>query len=66
MHRVIRLLPGGQVALRISAFRRRNLQIVVAVDMAGRTSHVSVAVRQRESRSVMIELRSQPTVERMA
>lgn len=53
---IIRLLPGGQVALRISAIRRRNLKVVVVVDVAGRASHVGVTVGEREPRGVMVEL----------
>jgi hypothetical protein len=63
---VIRLLPGCQVALRISAVRRRNRQIVVVVDVAGSAGDIGVPIRQRKPRGVMIELCAQPTVERMA
>lgn len=66
VHRVVGLLPSRQVALRIPTIRRRDLQIVVVVDMAGGTSHVGMAIRQRESRGIVIEFRSQPTVKRMA
>ena len=35
VHRIVGLLPRRQVALRISAVRRSDLQIVVIVDVAG-------------------------------
>jgi len=66
VHRVVGLLPGGQVALRIPAIGRRDLQIVVVVDVAGCASHVGMAVGQRKSRGIVIEFRTQPTVKRMA
>ena len=64
--RIIGLLPGCQVALRISAIRGRNRQIVVVADMAGSAGDIGVPVRQGESRGVMIELCAEPTVERVA
>ena len=60
------LLPGRQVALRIAAIRRRDLQIVIAVDVAGSARNVGVSVRQQETRRTMVEFRSQPAVKRMA
>lgn len=47
---IIRLLPLRQVALRISAVRRRDLKIVIVVDVAGSARHIRVAVGQQESR----------------
>jgi len=66
VHWVVGLLPGRQMALRVSAVRRRDLQIVVVVDVAGCASHVGMAVGQRKSRGIVIEFRAQPTVKRMA
>jgi len=43
---VIGLLPGRQVALRVSAVRRRSRQVVVVVDMAGSAGDIGVPVRQ--------------------
>jgi hypothetical protein len=63
---IVGLLPGRQVALRIPAVRRRDLQIVVVVDVAGCASHVGMAVRQRKSRGIVIKFRTHPTVKRMA
>ena len=59
-------LPGGQMALRISAIGRRDRQIVVVVDVAERASHIRVAVGQQETRRVVIELGVQPVVKGMA
>lgn len=50
------------MATGIAAVRRRNLQIVVIVDVAGGARHVRVPVRQLESRRAVIEFCSQPTV----
>lgn len=47
---IIGLLPGRQVALRISASRRRNRQVVIVADVAGGAGHVGVPVGQQESR----------------
>jgi hypothetical protein len=44
--RVIGLLPGRQMALRVSAVRRRNRQVVVVVDMTGCAGDIGVPVRQ--------------------
>ena len=55
MHRVIRLLPGRQVAAGIPAIRGGNLQIVIVVDVALRTLQVCVPVRQREAGRAVIE-----------
>jgi len=66
MRWIVRLLPGRQVAAGISAIRRRNLEVVVVVGVAGGTSNIGVPESQRKSRSVMIKLRAQPTVEGMA
>lgn len=46
VHRIVRLLPRSEVASRISAVIRRNLQIVIVVDMARRARNICVAVGQ--------------------
>ena len=51
VHRIIRLLPGGQMALRVSAIGRRDRQSVVVVDVARSAGHVGVPVGQQEIRS---------------
>ena len=62
VRRIIRLLPGRQVALRVAAIRRRDLQIVVVVDMAVRASiHLArgsqlVRTRQREPGGAVIKI----------
>lgn len=60
------LLPGRQMALRIAAIRRRDLQIEISVDMAGSARNIGVSVRQQETRRTMVEFRSHPAVKRMA
>ena len=48
VHRIVRLLPGGQVALRISAIGGRNRQIVIVVDVARSAGHVGMSSGQQE------------------
>ena len=55
VHRIVRLLPGGQVAARIAAGVRGDLQIVVIVDVAGSAGNVGVAVRQQEPGGAVVE-----------
>ena len=64
--RIVRALPRRQVALRISAIRRRNLQCVIIVDVAGRTSHIRMPIGQQESRRTVIEFPVRPFRNRMA
>ena len=49
------LLPFREVTTGIAAVGGRNLQVVVAVDVAGRARDVGVAVRQQESSGAVIE-----------
>jgi hypothetical protein len=49
MGRIIGLLPGRKVASRIPAIRRRNRQIVVVVDMAGRAGNIGMSVCEQKS-----------------
>jgi len=60
------LLPGCQVASRVPAIVQRGRQIVIVVDMAEGTSHVGMALGQRESSRAVVELGVQPRVKRMA
>jgi len=66
MDGVVRLLPGRQVALGISAIRGRNRQVVIVVDVAGSAGDIGVPVRQWKPGGVMIEFRAQPAVKGMA
>ena len=64
--RIIGLLPGGQVALRVPAIVERDLQMVIASNMALLARHIGMALRQRETdrrRSVINRRRAQPSVE---
>lgn len=66
MRRIVGLLPGRQVALRISTIGRSNLQRVVAIDVALAALHRCVFIRQRETRGAVIELAISPGRDRMA
>ena len=66
MDGIIRLLPGRKVAAGGAASRRRNLQIVVVIDVAGSARHVSMAVCEQKSGGAVIECRAQPAVEFVA
>lgn len=54
------LLPGGQVALRVAAIGRGNLQVVIIVDMAGCAGNVGMPVAERETRGAVIKGSIQP------
>lgn len=56
VRRVIGLLPGAQVAAGSPASRRRNLQIVVVVDVAGEARNIGVACRKQKPGGTVIEL----------
>jgi len=60
VHRIIRLLPGRQMAARIPAVRRPHRQVVIVVEVAGSASHIGVAVGQKKSRGAVIEDRRGP------
>lgn len=61
VRRIIRRLPGRQVALRIPAVRRRNRQAVVVVDVASGARYdfargrQLVRICQRKPRGSMVE-----------
>ena len=62
VRRIIGRLPGGQMAARVAAVRRRDGQAVVVVDVAGSAGwHLAavgyqlVRVRQRETRRCVVE-----------
>jgi len=54
------------VASRSAASARRNLQIVVVINVAQRARHIRVSRRQQKAGRAVIELRSQPAIKRMA
>jgi len=66
VHRVVGLLPVGQVAARVAAIVRSNLQIVVVVDVAGSAGNVRVPIGEQKSRRAVIEFGSEPVVEIVA
>ena len=56
MNRVIRLLPGRQVASRVPAVIRRDRQGVVVIDVARGAGHVGMAVGQHEAGLAVVKL----------
>lgn len=66
--RVGRLLPRREMASRVSAVRRSNLQIVVVADMTARARDIGVPIGQRkiDRRGGVVDGDSEPTVEGMA
>ena len=59
-------LPGGQMALRISAIGRLNRQRIIAINVAQVAGHICVPIRQEESRGAVVENSSRPCRYRMA
>ena len=59
------LLPGGEMAARMSAIGSRNLQVVVTAYVAARTGNIRVPIRQREidGRRSVVDVCSEPAVE---
>ena len=55
VHRVVGLLPVGQVAARVAAGGRGNLQIVIVADVAGCAGNVRVPIREQKSRNAVIK-----------
>jgi len=66
VHWIVRLLPCRQMAARISARRRRNIQRIVVVDVARCTRNVRVAIGQRKAECRVIEFPVSPCRDRMA
>jgi len=68
MLRIGRLLPGGQVALRVAAVGSRDLQVEVAAYMTVRTGHIGMAIGEREidRRGSVVDIGSEPTIEVVA
>jgi len=66
MRRIIRLLPGGQMASRATAGCRQGTGVIV-IDMAGGAGRIYVSAREREIRiRVVVELGVQPSIKGMA
>ena len=66
MHRVVRIIPVRQVAAGGAAGARRNLQIIVVVDVARSAGHIRVALREQEPCRAVIKRRAGPTRGRVA
>ena len=61
VHRSIRLLPGGQVALGVSAIGRRDIQGVVVIDVAQIAGHIRMPIRQQKSCRAVVKRCRRPT-----
>ncbi len=66
MDRIVRLLPGRQVAARSTAGRRCNIQAVVVVHMARCAGNVGMAIGEREAECIVIKFSIGPRGDRMA
>ena len=68
VRRVIGLLPSRQMATRVPAVVRLNLQVIVVVDVALLAGNIRVAGSQREidrwCSVISVEARAQPAIER--
>ncbi len=65
MRRIGGLLPGGEMAARMSAIGGDNLQVVVTAHVAALAGNIRVPVRQREidGRGRVVDACAEPTVE---
>jgi hypothetical protein len=66
VRRIICLLPGRQMAARISAIGRRNRQVVVVIDMAGSARHVGMPIRQQKTSCAVVKRSCEPGVHSVA
>ena len=66
MRRCVGLLPGRQVAARVSAIGRRDRQSIVIANVAQGACHCGMAIRQRETGCTVIENSGGPSCNRMA
>jgi len=65
MYGIVGLLPGREVAAGVAAIGGSNLEIVIVVGMATGAGNVGVACGERKPRGAVVELGSEPTIERM-
>ena len=65
---IVRLLPGREMALGVAAIRGRDLQAVIATDVATRAGNIGVAVGKRkiDRRGGVIYGGAKPTVKVVA
>ena len=61
MHRIIRLLPGRQMASRVSAIVQRGRQVIVVTDVARSAGHGGMAIREWEPCYAVVERSPRPT-----
>ena len=61
MHWIIRLLPGRQMASRVSTIVQRGRQVIVVVDVARSAGNGGMAIGEGESCYAVVECRPRPT-----
>lgn len=66
MHWIVSLLPGRQVAARVAAIGRRDIQSIVVVDVAQTAGNRGMAIGQREAGRIVVEHSCGPRGDRMA
>ena len=66
VHRIIRLLPGRQMALGVPAIGRGDRQRIVVIDVAQIASHVGVAIGQLEAGRAVVKNSRRPCGNRVA
>lgn len=55
MHGIVRLLPVGQVALRVAAVGWGDRQVVVVIDVAHRAGHVRMPIGQQKAGAAVVK-----------
>jgi len=66
VHRIIRLLPGRQMAAGVAAAVQRGRQVIIVINMAGSAGHAGMTIGKREACYCVIEGRPCPTIHCMA
>jgi hypothetical protein len=66
VHRIIRLLPGRQMAARVPATVERRRQVIIVINVAGSAGHTGMPIGKWEPCYAVIEWRACPTIHRMA
>jgi len=66
VYRIIRLLPGRQMATRVPAIGRRGRQVIVVIGVARSAGHVGMPIGQQKTGCGVVESCRRPTCGRMA
>jgi hypothetical protein len=66
VHRIIRLLPGSQMATRVAAAVQCGRQVIIVINVAGRAGHTGMPIGKWEPCYAVIEGRPCPTIHCMA